>query len=395
MRKNKSERSICYVATTGKCLALFLWPQARFLAQHGWKVTLVASRDARLTRLMEEYPDIRFIPVEMKRRVSLFDAVRFIIRLFIIFRQEKFTFVQYFMPNAAFYAAVAAKMAGVRFRYYQLGGLRYSAATGIKRILLQIPDIIACRLSSQVVCVSRGNLEMAVKDRILPRRKGVIIGHGGSKGVDMTMFDRKMREQWNREIRAQLGIGLDKIVIGFAGSIRKDKGCAELLQAFAELSGRNSDIVLLLVGDRDFFHTIPEKWRDYATGNRQIIIVPDQKKLEYITYEEMPKYISVFDILAFPSYREGLPNVVIEAHAMGVPAVVTDIPGANEAFDPGTTAIAVPPRDPKALAQALQTLINDDGKRMKMGQQAHFFVEKYFNQAILLQQILDEKEAKL
>lgn len=383
------------MATTGKCLALFIWPQAEFLARHGWQVTIVASEDHRLRRLTAAQPGVRFIPMPMRRRVSVTDAVRFTIKLFSLFKHEKFNFVQYFMPNAALYAAVAAKAAGIKFRYYQLGGLRYSAAKGIKRFMLKIPDIIACRCSTQIVCVSRGNLNMAVNDHLFPEDKGVIIGNGGSKGVDLNLFNIAMKQEWNGRIRRKLGIAEDKIVIGFAGSIRRDKGCGELLEAFEKLSAANPDIVLLLVGDRDFFYTIPEKQRRVAGENRQIIIVPDPKIQEYINYEEMPQYISTFDILAFPSYREGLPNVVIEAQAMGVPAVVANIPGANEAFADGRTALGVPPGDPDALANALEIMINSPEKREKMGREARSFVEKYFNQAILLQQILDEKEAKL
>lgn len=395
MNNDRQKRSICYVATTGKCLALFVWPQAKFLAGHGWQVTLVASEDKRLRRLAESQPGVNFIPFAMRRRVSAGDAVKFTFKLFRLFRREKFHFVQYFMPNAAFYAAIAAKAAGIKFRYYQLGGLRYSAARGIKRFLLKIPDIIACRCSTQVVCVSRGNLNLAVRDRLFPPRKGVIIGHGGSKGVDMTLFDAARKDEWNREIRRKLGIGMDKAVIGFAGSIRRDKGCGELLTAFEKLARKYPDIMLLLVGDRDFFNTIPAPQRNFAGKSGRVMIIPRKEEGEYIPYEEMPQYLSVFDILAFPSYREGLPNVVIEVQALGIPAVVAKIPGADEAFDDGVTGIGIPAKDPDALANALEILINSPEKREKMGAQAHSFVEKYFNQAILLQQILDEKEAKL
>ena len=171
MNDNRNKRSICYVATTGKCLALFIWPQAKFLAEHGWQVTLVASEDKRLRKLADSQPNVRFIPFAMRRRASLIDAVKFPFKLFMLFRREKFNFVQYFMPNAAFYSAIAARAAGIKFRYYQLGGLRYSAAGGIKRFLLKVPDIIACKCSTQVVCVSRGNLEMAVRDRLFPACK--------------------------------------------------------------------------------------------------------------------------------------------------------------------------------------------------------------------------------
>ena len=387
-------KKICFVATTGKCLALFLLPQANYLADHGWEVTLVASDDARLR--LKAAPCITYIVMPMRRGVPLLGVFTNTWRLYRLFRRERFTFVQYFMPNAAFYASIAAKLAGIRYRYYQLGGLRYSASGGVKRALLKLADRLACACSTEVVAVSRGNLELAERDGVFPQGKGIVIGNGGSKGVDLRLFDIAEKERYRAEFRAQLGIAPTDIVIGFAGSIRRDKGCGELFEAFIALAKQHSNIKLLLLGDRDYYRTIPEPLRNAIEALPQAIFVPDfGESAPYIPYEEMPRRMAAFDILAFPSYREGLPNVVLEAQALAIPVVVAAVPGSLDAFAPGETGIAVPVRNATALAEALASLIESEQKRQKMGADGRVWVENRFDQATLLEQIRAEKEVKL
>ena len=387
-------KKICFVATTGKCLALFLLPQANHLARHGWDVTLVASEDSRL-RLMAD-PGIKYITMPMRRGVPLVGIFTNTFRLYKLFRRERFTFVQYFMPNAAFYSAIAAKLAGIRYRYYQLGGLRYSASTGIKRAVLKLADRIACACSTEVVAVSRGNLDMAVKDGIFPQKKGIVIGHGGSKGVDLKLFDINAKEINRKEFRAQLGIEPTDIVVGFAGSIRRDKGCGELFEAFLRLTEMHKNLKLLLLGDRDYYQTIPLKLREAVEALPQAIFVPGfNEQAQYVPYDDMPRRMAAFDILAFPSYREGLPNVVLEAQALAIPVVVAAIPGSLDAFSPGETGISIPVRDTGELIRSLAELILSEQKRREMGTAGRAWVENRFDQAKLLELIRAEKEAKL
>ncbi len=388
------EKSICYVATTGKCLALFLLPQVKYLAAHGWRVAVVADENARLRR--ELPPEVEYHVLPMTRGVDFFGALRHIFALRKIFIAGRFTFVHYFMPNAAFYASIAAKLAGTPFRYYQLGGLRYSAAGGLKRFLLKTIERIACGCSTRIISVSRGNLETAAADRIFDRKKAIVLGHGGSKAVDLTLFDPAKKTAWRQMRRRELGIGENDMVIGFAGSIRRDKGSGELIEAFSILRRAVPDLKLLLIGDRDFYSTIAKPQRLFAESEPDVIFVPPlDGPSTGIDFEDVPSYEACLDILAFPSYREGLPNVVLECEALEIPVVAADVPGTPDAMPETAAPLLVPARSPEKLAEKLLELILDPESRRDYGKKGRDFVEKYFNQAILMEEILREKEANL
>ncbi len=389
------KRRICYVATTGKCLRLFLLPQAKYLAEHGWQVTVAASEDAELRRNL--LPDMRYVVLPLKRGVSPWQLLTGIWTLFWLFKRERYNFIQYFMPNAAFYASIAGWLLQIPHRYYQLGGLRYSASTGLKRKILLNFDKLACACSTQVIILSRGNLELAEQDGLFPPGKGKIIGHGGSRGVDLPRFDLNKKAEWRSTVRQELNIAENDIVIGFAGSIRRDKGVGELITAFKKLldTGRK-DLKLVLLGDLDYFNTIDKDIRNFADCCKEIIIVPGRNSSRsYLSYDEMPRYMSCWDMLGFPSYREGLPNVVIEAQALELPVVVADVPGANNALLPHQTGLLVPVQNVEKLYDALKTLVCNKDLRREYGHNGRKFVETCFNQKVLLEQILQEKEAAL
>lgn len=388
------EKSICFVATTAKHLALFMLPQANYFAARGWRVAVATTRDPVLAAKLA--PGITYHEVPMKRGAALFSIPLHIVRLRRIFKQGNYTFAQYFMPNAAFYASMAAKLAGVPFRYYQLGGLRYSASTGLKRRLLMMLDRVSCACSTTVWCVSCGNLETAVADGVFPPDKAVTIGGGGSKGVDLELFDLAKKPRWRRARRAELGFDEGDFVIGFAGSLRRDKGTAELIEAFQSVRASRPKARLLLVGDREFFATVPEKLRRFALESADVKIVPEATGAKRgLAFESVPEYESCFDVLAFPSYREGLPNVVLECQSLAIAVVAADVPGTSDAFLPGETGLAVPVRNATALAAALTELCDAPEKCAEMGKKGREFVEKNFNQAILMRNILAEKEARL
>ncbi|MDD4816400.1 MAG: glycosyltransferase [Victivallaceae bacterium] len=390
----RREKSICYVATTGKCLALFLLPQVKYLAAHGWRVAVAADENARLRRELPSGVEYHVLP--MTRGIDFFGAFRHISALRKIFIDGKFTFVHYFMPNAAFYASIAAWTVRVPFRYYQLGGLRYSASTGLKRLLLKTIERISCGCSTRIVTVSRGNLETAAADGIFRRSKAVVIGHGGSKAVDLTLFDPANKAEWRRKRRGELGINADDMVIGFAGSLRRDKGTGELIEAFAILKRTVPGLKLLLIGDRDFYATVAARQRLAAASDPDVIFVPPlDGPSAGIDFEDVPSYESCLDILAFPSYREGLPNVVLECEALEIPVVAADVPGTPDAMPSAATALLVPARSPEKLAEKLLELILSPEMRRDYSKKGRDFVEKYFNQAILMEEILREKEANL
>lgn len=372
-------KKICYVVTIPLTIRAFFIPQLRYLSEHGFDVTVVCCDDGQLEK--ELGSGIHFRGIDMPRGISFGGSIKAISQLKSFFKEQKFDLIQYSTPNAALYASIAAKSAGCGIRNYHLMGNRFLGSKGVGKAILKAIDKTACRLSTSIECVSRSNLEQGAKEGVYPREKATVVWNGSSGGVDLNRFDRSKREQWRRELRTELGYRDDDFVFGFVGRITRDKGMNELLQAFFQL---NDGSKLFIIGYEDVGTLEPELWKKAVDSSQVQIHAPS---------EEIEKYYAVFDALVLPSYREGFGNVVIEAAAMGTPAVISDIPGPIDAVIPEKTAITVKPRDVSVLAAAMRTIRSRDIRQM--GADAALFAESSFDSEILCEKILERKKSLL
>ena len=318
----------------------------------------------------------------MPRGVSVFRSLSAIAKLKKIFRKQQFDLVQYSTPNAAFYASIAAKRARVRVRNYHLMGLRYLGANGWKRKLLFALEKRACKHSTHIECVSPSNLQLALSHKLFTADKGKVVWNGSSGGIDLQRFDVNNRAAYREEIRVRHNVEEKAFVFGFVGRITKDKGVDELLSAFSNLEGAT----LMIVGPQEGIQTLNPTLYAQSLENENI---------RYIgAVQDVEKYYCAMDVLVFPSYREGFGNVVMEAAAMGTPAIISNIPGPIDAVQEGQTALLVPPRDAAALQAAMQKLVNAPlTQELSVG--AADYVREQFNQDILNEHILQTKLALL
>jgi glycosyltransferase involved in cell wall biosynthesis len=189
------------------------------------------------------------------------------------------------------------------------------------------------------------------------------------------------------EYRTKAGLEPNHLVIGFVGSIRRDKGGNELLAACRSFFNDIPDARLLLVGDKQFYDTIDEDLRDWVSSSVQVVHVPPSN--------EIPQYMACMDVFSLPSYREGFGLVIVEAEAMGVPVVVSNVPGPIDAMQHEGTGLIIPVKDTTALSSALQILLNDTAKRNAYGLAAVSFTRVHFEQKELMRRILADKEELL
>lgn len=371
---------VCYVVTIPLTIESFFIPQLQYLAANGFDVTVVCSNDSNLQEKLGE--SIRFYPIDIPRGISVGGSIYALKTLTRFFKKEKFDLIQYSTPNAAFYSSIAAKKAGCKVRNYHLMGLRYLGASGIGRIILKALEKIACYNSTSIECVSKSNMEMGIKEGLFPKEKVTVVWNGSTGGVDLSRFDFSKRQQWRREIRKELGFSGSDFVYGFVGRITKDKGIDELLSAFLELK---DNIKLLLVGDIEKDNHLDVELLAKAQQNSNI------KFHRFVS--DIERYYSAIDVLVLPSYREGFGNVVIEAGAVGTPAIVTDIPGPTDTIDREKTALVVPVKNPNALAESLRKIRERD--YVAMGESAAQFAKENFDSKILNKKILKRKEKLL
>jgi len=337
-------KKICYIVTVAVTFRAFFIPQLKYLQKNGFLVTVICSPDELLSLELGE--QIHFIPIEMPRGISIGASITAIRRLIEVFRKEQFDMVQYSTPNAAFYASIASKWSGIKIRNYHLMGFRYLGANGIGKQFLKLLEKVTCALSTNIECVSKSILNLGVKQKIFPQKKAIIVWNGSTGGVDLKKFDYSKKYEWRKEVRDKLGYSETEYVFGFAGRITKDKGINELLAAFFSLG---LSAKLLIVGEAEGIETLNLELWERAIKDKNVYIHAPVKDIE--------RYYAAMDILLLPSYREGFGNVIIEAAAMGIPSIVSDIPGLIDAVKEGATASIVPSHNIKELKKTMRNVV--------------------------------------
>lgn len=369
-------KKICYVVTIPLTVRSFFIPQLKYLADNGFDVTVVCCDDGAIAG--ELGGKIHFRGIDIPRGVSLAGSVKAISSLVSFFKQEKFDLIQYSTPNAGLYAAIAAAIAGCRVRNYHLMGYRYVGAKGMGRAVLKLLEKLTCALSTSIECVSRLNLDFGVSEGIFKREKAAVVWNGSSGGVNLEKFDINKRPQWRKELRCEFGYKEEDTVFGFVGRLTGDKGINELLEAFFSLKNGSK---LFIIGPNENDGTInPGLWeKAKACGD---IIIHDPSN-------EIEKFYAMTDVLVLPSYREGFGNVVIEAAAMGTPAIASDIPGPADCIKDGVTGALFPNKDAGALAEAMLRVSETD--YAKTGLAAAEYVKASFDSRVLNEKVLERK----
>ena len=368
-------KKICYVVTIGLTIRAFFIPQLKYLASHGYDVTVVCSPDDELTNLLGS--DIKYIPIAIPRGISFKGMLKATAQLKKLFKTEKYDLVQYSTPNAGLCAAIASKKAGIKIRNYHLMGLRYLGDKGIKKQLLKIFEKYTCSLSTNIECVSKSNLELAIQDGLFPFNKAVVVFNGSTGGLDLNRFDVSKRNAYRNEIRQRYNITDDTFVFGFVGRITRDKGVNEIINAFSKMD----NCKLMMVGYTNETDSLDQDLYTKSLNEQSIIYTGAVTDVE--------KYYSAIDCLLLPSYREGFGNVIIEAAAMGCPAIVSNIPGPIDASVENETAVWIEPRNTVQLLQAMEQMMN---KASQMQEKCISYATECFDQNKLNIAIKERKD---
>lgn len=343
--------------------------QLRYLADEGFDTLLVSSPGVLLDATAAR-ECVRTVGVPMRREIRLRDDLRSLRSLVRLFRSERPDIAMVSTPKAGLLAGLAALFTRVPRRVYVLFGLRLETASGPYRALLWAMEWVAIHSAHEVVAVSPSLLSRARELRLIAWRRGVVLGHGASCGVDLERFVATPHRQHEATaLRERMGIPADAFVFGFVGRLTVDKGIRELANAFSRLVGSQPNVWLLIVGAEDG-PGLPPRVRDVMRNCANVshtgwLLEPD------ITFHAM-------DVLVLPTYREGLPNACLEAAAAGKAVITTTATGARDAIDPGHTGLLVPPRDSDALHSAMRDLATNPGRAAKLGSAGPTFVAQRF-----------------
>ena len=380
-------KKVCLICTVTEIGAGFLAPMADYFHRHtDWDVTLICALNH--PEFADQIPEgVRFIEVPMERGMSLrgFGACW---QMYKLFKKEKFDLIQYCTPNAAMYASLAGKLAGVPVRLYCQWGLYFvSFQKGFKRWLFKTMEKTICRLSTHVQPDSFGNLKLCRDLKMYPESKSHVVWNGSTCGIDLEKFDISRKEQWRRQIRQQWNIPEEATVFGFVGRINGDKGINELLTAFGELAKQNDNLYLMLIGRLEKQRSVNMDLYHQAQDHPRICCCGYQTQVE--------QYLAAMDCYVLASYREGFGTSVIEAEAMELPVIATNIPGPTEAMCENVTGLLVEPRDAKSLQKGMERMLADPEAMKRYGKAGRTYVRERFEIGRFLQATLEDRQKLL
>lgn len=371
---------ICYVTTIPATIQSFILPLAEYLHENtDWDISFICSDDEKFEKSLPEY--INFYPVHMERGISV-AGVKAMFQIKKILKKEKFDMVQYSTPNASLYTAMAAKLAKIPVRLYCQWGIAYVGFNGLKRKIFKIVEKFVCGLSTCVQPDSKSNLNFARSEGLYSEKKSSVIWNGSACGVSLDKYNVKRKNEYRSYIREKYNIGRDTFVYIFIGRVTRDKGINELLSAFKRL---NDDSVLFLLGNNEVDTSVNRELYDWSLENKNIIYTGN--------VDDVERYLSAADCYVLPSYREGFGMSVIEAEAMGVPVIVTDIPGPVDAVIDNKTGLLVKKADENSLLDAMKKIRKLNYQ--EMGKEGHKFASGNFEQKQLFDKIIESRNELL
>ena len=378
MRNERDDpRSLVFLVTSDVTAYAFYRGYLAYLASRGWSLALITSDSGLLSRFAEE-AGIPVFAINMKRAISPLRDIGAFWDLYCALRRLRPHGLVYATPKASLLGSAVGWLLRVPVREYQLWGLRFESEGGLKRKLLIAAERATCRLSTHVVANSR-SLARAAKDMGLAKHP-VVIGAGSSHGVDLQYFrrDAPAIPAIPRATQEFLAEHPGDPVVLFVGRVHRDKGIKTLISALESLIRAGDRFVALVVGPNED----EEAWGallEMSGRTGQLLVVGP--------VADVRPYLMVADVLCLPTLREGFPNVVLEAAAMGIPAVVSDATGAVDSVIDGVTGWIFPVADADVLKARLSDLLNDVEERSRLGVAALGNVRRnYASQVIWRQQ---------
>lgn len=346
--------------------------QLRFLSDYYEVVGVSSDFDTGRLKEISEREGVRCIDVHMCRKISLLNDVKSLWKLIRLFKRENPHIVHANTPKGSLLAMIAAWITRVPHRIYTVTGLRFETATGRFRRLLITMEKITCWCATKVIPEGRGVRNTLIANNITKKTLKVIL-NGNINGIDVKYYSRSKEVMQKANAIEEKGV----FCFIFVGRMVKDKGINELVRAFSKLLVSYPNIRLQLVGDF-------ERELDPLAQEVERIIEEENAIVTWGFQRDVRPFLAAADVLTFPSYREGFPNVVLQAGAMGLPSIVTDINGCNEIIQDGVNGKIIPPHDENALYEAMRWMYehrNDEIKEM-VQRTRPMIVERYEQQMV-------------
>jgi glycosyltransferase involved in cell wall biosynthesis len=337
--------------------------QLGFCARAGFDVHVVASFDDERKPPSDE-PGVQFHTVPMTRSIAPMSDIAAVARLSALLLRIRPEIVQAGTPKGALLGLIAARLVGTPVRIFHVRGLAHMSGAKGRARTAEVAERACCALATQVQCVSKSVRDVLVREGFCARDKTAVLLSGSSNGVDAAKrFDPSGYASARVELRRSLGIPDESVVIGFVGRLVQDKGIETLFDAWLRLRDEFPTAILLLVGPFEEGDALTLRVTEGLTNDPRV-------RITQTSWGDAAPVYAMMDVLAFPSLREGFPNVPMEAAAMELPVVAARAVGTIDAIVDRRTGLLVGPQDPIELAAALGSLLRDPEYGRRLGKSA-------------------------
>ena len=356
--------------------------QIQDLANANGDIYIVCSPGKEL-KYLGSHRNIRTYAIKISRKISPIQDISAVFRIYNFLKSEQIQICHSTTPKAGILSMLAAYLAGTPVRLHTFTGQPWATGNGFKNTIVKLCDKLLSQLATKTYADSASQREFLIENNIVPNDKIDVIGTGSLAGVELKRFEQALNKFTSVEVRRDLGISNSAFVLIFVGRITPEKGINELVKAFERMRQKYSDVELIIVGPID-----------QESGSGQSY--NDKSKLQasgihFTGFTSEPeKFLRASNLLCLPSYREGFGTVVLEAAALGIPSVASDIYGLRDAVVDNQTGLLVEKRCHEELYQAIEKLYLDRDLLKIYGKNAKKRCHSLFDSYDVSKQLIDE-----
>ncbi|WP_276482109.1 glycosyltransferase family 4 protein [Paraflavitalea pollutisoli] len=375
------------ITTVPISLKVLLRRQLQYMSGHF--DVLAVSTPGEVLAEVSSVERVRTAGVAMTRAITPVQDLKALWRLYCLFRKERPAIVHTHTPKAGLLGMMAARLAAVPIRMHTVAGLPLMEQKGMKRKVLELVERLTYGCATRVYPNSTNLARFILNNRFCTVGKVRVLGNGSSNGIDTEYFqcDEAMQSAAG-SLRDKMGFGQHDFVYVFIGRLVKDKGIEELVAAFSTLQQRYGHLKLLLVGPyEEELDPLSEETKASIQQNPAIVQVGFQQDIRL--------WLLAAQVLVFPSYREGFPNVPMQAGCMHLPSIVTDINGCNEIIQDRENGLVIPAKDRLALQQAMELVMTDGRLLCHMQSRARSMITARYDQQLFWDLLLREYKDQL
>jgi len=345
------KKKLVRITTISRSLKKLLEGQLLYMSDY-YEVIGVSSEEELLIELASKN-EFRPFFVPLTRKITLYQDLKCLYILYRFFRKERPYIVHTHTPKAGTIGMIASRLAGVKHRLHTVAGMPLLEAKGFKRFVLNSVEKLTYSCATKIYPNSYGLQNIILEEKFSSSDKMKVLGNGSSNGIDIEYFDpAHFKESDNLKLRKEYGINKDDKVLLYIGRLVGDKGINELIASLEQLENKYENLKLVLVGKmEEDLDPLNEVTLDKIKNDPNIIRTGYQN--------DVRPFLAFADILTFPTYREGFPNVVLQAGAMNLPSIVTDINGCNEIVKDRYNGLIIRPKNIEDLTEAIVTLIEN------------------------------------